>query len=180
MSPRPALMLAIVALGLAAGPVACGADDEAPGDTADAQAQSEPENGATATQTTPELTDTSVKPELERPTGVPPRRLVREDIVKGKGPAAKRGDTVLVHYVGVSFSNGTEFDASWDRGQPFPVTLGEGQVIAGWEKGLLGIRKGGRRELVIPPKLGHGAAGAPPDIGPNETLVFVIDALEIR
>jgi peptidylprolyl isomerase len=87
---------------------------------------------------------------------------------------------VIVNYVGVSFSTGEEFDASWDTGQPFPVQLGAGNVIEGWEKGLVGIREGGRRELIIPPEQAYGAKGAPPSIGPNETLVFVIDALAIQ
>ena len=117
---------------------------------------------------------------IEKPTGAPPRKLVKEDIVKGSGPGAKPGDTVVVNYVGVSFSTGEEFDASWDSGQTFPVQLGAGGVIEGWEKGLVGIKKGGRRELVIPPELGYGAQGSPPAIAPNETLVFVIDAVDIR
>ena len=93
-----------------------------------------------------------------------------EDIVKGKGKAAKKGDTVIVNYVGENFSNGKEFDASWDRGQPFPVTIGQTQVIEGWTRGLVGIRKGGRRMLTIPPELGYGPNGYPPAIPPNETL----------
>jgi peptidylprolyl isomerase len=103
-----------------------------------------------------------------------------EDIVKGKGPAAKRGSTVIVNYVGENFSNGKEFDASWDRGQPFPVTIGRTRVIKGWTRGLVGIRKGGRRMLTIPPELGYGPNGYPPAIPPNETLVFVVDALSVR
>ena len=158
---------------------ACGDDDdEGPAGGGSGQAAQEP--AETETETAPDLTDTSVKPVIEKPTGSPPRKLEIEDIVKGKGPGAKPGDTVVVHYVGVSFSNGEEFDASWDAGQPFPVQLGAGQVIPGWEKGLVGLRKGGRRELVIPPEQAYGAAGAPPSIGPNETLVFVIDALDIQ
>jgi len=80
----------------------------------------------------------------------------------------------------MNFSNGKEFDASWDGGQPFPVQLGQGMVIPGWDKGLIGIKKGGRRELIIPPELGYGAQGYPPDIPPNETLVFVVDAISIN
>jgi peptidylprolyl isomerase len=85
-----------------------------------------------------------------------------------------------VHYVGVNFSNGQEFDASWDAGAPFPVQLGTGGVIPGWERGLVGIKKGGRRKLTIPPELAYGAEGFPPSIPPNETLVFVIDAVSIE
>ena len=117
---------------------------------------------------------------IPKPSGSPPRKLEKEDIVKGKGPAAKPGDTLTVNYVGVAFSTGKEFDASWDRGQPFAVQLGAGQVIKGWDRGLVGMRKGGRRILTIPPELAYGAQGFPPAIGPNETLVFVVDLVEIR
>jgi peptidylprolyl isomerase len=174
-----ALLLLLAALGLAA----CGSDDDSGSGSADAtQEESSPPEDDTGTETEApaDLTDTSVKPVIDKPTGVPPRRLVKEDIVKGKGPGAKPGDTVIVDYVGVSFSTGEEFDASWDTGQPFPVQLGAGNVIEGWEKGLVGIKKGGRRELTIPPEQAYGPDGAPPAIGPNETLVFVIDALEIQ
>jgi peptidylprolyl isomerase len=101
-----------------------------------------------------------------------------EDIVKGKGRAAKQGDSLTVQYAGVTFSTGTEFDASWNRGEPFTFELG-GQVIPGWNQGLEGMRPGGRRKLTIPPQLAYGAQGQPPSIGPNETLVFVIDLVRI-
>ena len=116
---------------------------------------------------------------LVKPTGSPPRKLVTEDIVKGKGRAAKAGDSVTVQYVGVSFSTGEQFDASWDIGQPFNFPLGAGQVIPGWDKGIAGMRPGGRRVLTIPPELAYGAEGFPPDIAPNETLVFVVDLVSI-
>jgi peptidylprolyl isomerase len=125
-----------------------------------------------------DLKDTSTKPEIPRPTGSPPRRLVIEDIVKGKGRPSRKGDTLTVQYVGVSFSTGAQFDASWDRGQPFTTQI-PGQVIEGWNRGLLGMREGGRRKLTIPPDLAYGAQGQPPSIGPNETLVFVIDLVQI-
>jgi peptidylprolyl isomerase len=169
------LLAAVAALGLAA----CGGDDDS-ADSGSADTSQEESSADTQTETAPDLTDTSVKPVLDKPSGAPPRKLVKEDIVKGKGPGAKPGDTVVVHYVGVNFSTGEEFDASWDAGQPFPVQLGAGQVIEGWEKGLVGLKKGGRRKLTIPPEQAYGAQGAPPSIGPNETLVFVIDALEIQ
>jgi peptidylprolyl isomerase len=179
----PAL-LALLALVAVLGLAACGGDDDEAssggGDNQSAGGEDTSSGTADGTETTSDLTDTSVKPVIERPSGAPPRRLVKEDIVKGKGKPAKRGDTVVVNYVGVSFSTGDEFDASWDSGQTFPVALGASQVIQGWEKGLVGIRKGGRRKLVIPPELGYGAEGFPPAIAPNETLVFVIDAVDIR
>jgi peptidylprolyl isomerase len=178
---RVLTLIAVVALVSLA---ACGDDDDAgdSGGAADTSGQQD-----TATETTPSpadaeaaLKDTSKKPVIPKPTGSPPRKLVKEDLVVGKGPGAKAGDTVVVHYVGMNFSNGKEFDASWNTGQPFPVQLGQGMVIAGWDKGLIGIKKGGRRELIIPPELGYGAEGYPPDIPPNETLVFVVDAISIN
>jgi peptidylprolyl isomerase len=184
MPRRPPALLALLLLLAALGLAACGGDDDDSGSgSADVtrEESSPPEDDTgTETEAPADLTDTSVKPVIDKPTGVPPRRLVKEDIVKGKGPGAKPGDTVIVDYVGVSFSTGEEFDASWDTGQPFPVQLGAGNVIEGWEKGLVGIKKGGRRELTIPPEQAYGAGGAPPAIGPNETLVFVIDALDIQ
>ena len=173
-------VLALVAVVALVSLAACGDDDDGGGSVATSQ----PDTG-TATEPSPAeaqeaLKDTSTKPVIPKPTGSPPRRLVKEDIVKGTGPPAKTGDTLVVHYVGMNFSNGQEFDASWDTGSPFPLQLGAGQVIAGWDKGLIGIRKGGRRKLVIPPELGYGAQGYPPDIPPNETLVFVIDAVSIN
>jgi peptidylprolyl isomerase len=173
----------LIAVFLVTGPAACGGDDESEGSPPEAKT-SQPDTG-TATAPTPAeaqaaLKDTSRKPVLPKPTGSPPRRLVIDDVVKGKGPAAKKGDTVVVNYVGMNFSNGQEFDASWDRGQPFPVTIGRTQVIEGWTRGLVGIRKGGRRKLTIPPELGYGPNGYPPSIPPNETLVFVVDAVSVR
>ena len=97
----------------------------------------------------------------------------------GDGPAAQPGQTVTVHYVGVSALNGRQFDASWDRGEPFEFQLGAGSVIPGWEQGVAGMKVGGRRQLVIPPRLAYGPQGSPPSIGPNETLVFVIDLLAV-
>jgi peptidylprolyl isomerase len=176
------LALTLVAVVAVLALAACGDDDDSSGGGGDSAAQED-----TGTQTEPSpaeaeeaLKDTSTKPVIPKPTGSPPRKLVKEDIVKGKGPGAKKGDTLVVHYVGMNFSNGQEFDASWDAGSPFPLQLGAGQVIAGWDQGLVGIKKGGRRKLVIPPELGYGAQGFPPDIPPNETLVFVIDAVSIN
>jgi peptidylprolyl isomerase len=176
MRPLLTLLALLAALAL----VACGDDD----DSAEPAAKSD---GGTSTAEEPSpsaqreaLKDTSVKPVIPKPSGAPPRRLVKEDVVKGKGKPAKAGDTLVVNYVGVTFSTGSEFDASWDRGQPFPVQLGAGQVIEGWDRGLIGMRKGGRRILTIPPELGYGAEGYPPTIPPNETLVFVVDAVELQ
>jgi peptidylprolyl isomerase len=182
MPPRLVRLLAVLAAVASFGLAACGDDDDSGGSgSADsAPEETSSESSDTSTEPAPDLTDTSVKPVIDKPSGVPPRKLVKEDIVKGRGPGAKPGDTVVVNYVGVSFSTGEEFDSSWDTGQPYPVRLGEGKVIEGWEKGLVGIRRGGRRKLTIPPEQAYGAQGAPPSIAPNETLVFVIDALDIQ
>src|SRR4051812_7614378 len=121
-------------------------------------------------------TNTKKKPKIPKPSGKPPAKLTVVDIVKGSGASAQNGDTLTVDYAGDSWSTGKEFDASWNRGQPFPVTLGQGQVIQGWEQGLLGMKKGGRRLLVIPPELGYGSSGSGTKIKPDETLLFVVDA----
>jgi peptidylprolyl isomerase len=137
----------------------------------------EPEATSTpAAEATPEAT----KPEITVPKGKAPKKLVVKDLKEGTGAEARAGSNVTVQYVGTSFKNGRQFDASWDRGEPFPVQLGAGNVIPGWEKGLIGIKEGGRRKLTIPPELGYGAEGYPPDIPPNETLVFVVDAIDIQ
>lgn len=115
------------------------------------------------------------KPEIETPEGSPPEELIVKDIKKGSGKAADDGDSLKMQYVGLNWSNGVEFDASWQRGEAFPFELGAGNVIQGWDQGIKGMREGGRRLLVIPPDLGYGAAGSPPTIPPNETLVFVVD-----
>ena len=109
-----------------------------------------------------------------------PGALVVEDIVVGKGPEAKAGDDVSMQYVGVLYSDGTEFDASWERGQPFDFKLGAGEVIPGWDQGIVGMKVGGRREMIIPPDLAYGPAGQPPDIPPDATLVFVVDLLDVK
>jgi len=120
------------------------------------------------------------RPEIEFPEGEPPTSLVIEDEIVGEGQEAAAGHTVTAHYVGVAFSSGEEFDASWNRGEPLKFRLGVGQVIAGWDQGIAGMRVGGRRRLVIPPEMGYGARGAGGAIGPNETLIFVVDLVDAR
>jgi peptidylprolyl isomerase len=133
---------------------------------------------ASSVPTTPTNPALARKPVIPKPTGRAPAKLVVQDLVKGTGPAAKAGDSVAVQYVGVSFKTGKQFDASWDHGgQPFTFQLGSGMVIPGWDQGLVGMQVGGRRKLTIPSDLAYGPSGSPPAIGPNETLVFVIDLL---
>jgi FKBP-type peptidyl-prolyl cis-trans isomerase FkpA len=108
-----------------------------------------------------------------------PSGLRYEDLAVGQGAEASAGKTVSVHYTGW-LPNGEKFDSSRDRDQPFGFTLGAGQVIAGWDEGVAGMRVGGRRKLVIPPDLGYGTAGAPPDIPPGATLVFDVELLNVR
>lgn len=123
--------------------------------------------------------DTFERPVIDIPAGEPPADLVIEDLVVGDGSEATAGMQVNVDYVGASWSTGKEFDASWSRGQVLSFALGASQVIQGWDDGVQGMRVGGRRRLTIPPAMGYGAAGAGGVIGPNETLVFVVDLRSI-
>ena len=124
----------------------------------------------------PELT----KPEIDFPEGQPPADLEISDLTTGDGPEAVPGSTVRTHYVGVAFSTGEEFDASWNRGEPLEFPLGRGMVIAGWDRGIAGMRVGGRRKLVIPPHLAYGDRGAGGVIKPGETLIFVVELVDVR
>ena len=119
------------------------------------------------------------EPTVPPVTGKPPTTLVVKDIKKGTGAAAKAGQNLTVNYVGISCSTGKAFDASYPRKQPFSFTLGQGQVIQGWDKGLVGMKVGGRRELVIPAAMGYGASGSG-SIKPNETLIFVVDLVSAK
>jgi peptidylprolyl isomerase len=115
------------------------------------------------------------KPEVDFPGGEPPKDLEIKDIWEGNGKVASAGDTVQVHYVGVAFSSGEEFDSSWNRGEPLEFQLGVGRVISGWDQGVQGMKVGGRRQLVIPSHLAYGDRGAAGVIKPGETLIFVCD-----
>ena len=115
------------------------------------------------------------KPEIAFPGAEPPADLVITDLEVGEGAEAKAGSEVTVHYVGVAFSTGEEFDASWNRGEPLEFRLGVGQVISGWDQGVQGMKVGGRRQLVIPAHLAYGDRGAAGAIKPGETLIFVCD-----
>jgi peptidylprolyl isomerase len=132
-----------------------------------------------AAEATSESSAPKAKPKVTVPTGAPPKKLEVKELEEGSGAEAKSGDEVTVQYVGVNYKNGKEFDSSWSRNEPFSFTLGAGEVIPGWDQGVEGMKVGGRRELIIPPELAYGETGAPPAIGPNETLVFVIDLLKV-
>jgi len=121
----------------------------------------------------------NTKPEVVIPQTPAPSGLVTEDITVGSGQEAINGKTVSVHYVGVAWSTGKQFDASWDRNEPFDFGLGAGQVISGWDKGVAGMKVGGRRKLTIPPDMGYGSQGAGGVIKGGETLVFVVDLLNV-
>jgi len=122
----------------------------------------------------------SDKPQVQvSSSDAPPTELVTEDLVEGTGPEAVAGDNVEVHYVGVAWSTNRQFDASWDRGKTFRFPLGGGKVIAGWDRGVAGMKVGGRRKITIPPDLGYGDAGAGGAIKGGETLVFVVDLLGV-
>ncbi|UUY03337.1 FKBP-type peptidyl-prolyl cis-trans isomerase [Svornostia abyssi] len=190
MSRLLALLLALTALTF--GLAACGDDDES----------TSGDSGATATETTPAASPTTAattettaakggdddtgvvvtgaenldeKPQIEITAETQADKLIKKDLVVGDGKTAKEGDTVSVQYVGVGFNSEEEFDASWNRGEPFAFTLGAGEVIPGWDEGVAGMKEGGRRLLVIPGDKAYGAQGSPPAIGPDETLAFVVD-----
>jgi peptidylprolyl isomerase len=120
------------------------------------------------------------RPQIDKPDGDIPFELGIEDLVVGDGDEATKGSKVTVHYVGVAFRSGEEFDASWNRSQPFEFALGKGQVIPGWDAGVEGMKVGGRRKLTIPSAMGYGARGAGSAIAPHEPLVFVVDLLAVR
>jgi FKBP-type peptidyl-prolyl cis-trans isomerase len=137
---------------------------------------------ATATVTTPSSGPLSKEPVITVPSGPAPTKLVEHDLIVGTGATATDGSEVSVNYVGALYSNGKTFDASWtdEPGKAFgPFELGAGAVIPGWDQGLIGMKVGGRRELIIPPSLGYGKAGSPPKIPGNATLIFIVDLLAV-
>jgi peptidylprolyl isomerase len=182
---RAKLLSLTLALMLAAAVGACGGDDSSDSESAatpsptDTAAPPAPQGGNVDAIVKGVTKNTKKKPQVVKPAGDPPSSLVTKDIVKGTGPKAKAGDKLTMQYVGVSWSTGEEFDASWDRGQAFPFQLGAQMVIPGWDQGMVGMRQGGRRLLVIPPDLGYGPQGSGP-IAPNETLVFLVDLQKLN
>jgi len=165
----PILLLCAALALLVAG---CGGDDDSStGSTGSSTSSAESGDGAVVGKT---------KPKVTVPKGAPPKQLEIEEIEEGTGAEAKAGDEVTVQYVGVGYDSEKEFDSSWSRSEPFAFALGAGQVIPGWDQGVEGMKVGGRRELIIPPELAYGETGSPPAIGPNETLIFVIDLLAVE
>lgn len=137
--------------------------------------------GATGpTIVTPKTGDLSAEPTITVPSGPAPTTLIIRDLITGTGAEAKNGDTVTVNYVGALYKNGKVFDASWNRKQTFPFTLGVGEVIQGWDKGVAGMRVGGRRELIVPSSLGYGKTGSGSTIPPNSALIFIVDLLAVK
>ncbi len=134
--------------------------------------------GDPSVPTTPTSGPLATKPTVEAGKGPAPTKLETKDLVVGTGAEAKAGSTVYVNYVGVLWKTGKEFDSSWKRNEPFQFTLGAGQVIKGWDKGVVGMKVGGRRELRIPSEEAYKKAGSPPSIPPNEALIFVVDLLK--
>ncbi len=131
----------------------------------------------TASVKTPTSGPLSKEPKVTPPSGPPPAKLETKDLIVGTGAEAKSSDAITVNYVGVLYKGGKKFNASWETGKPFPFTLGKGEVIKGWDQGIVGMKVGGRRELIIPASLAYGAGGRPPSIPKNEALVFVVDLL---
>jgi peptidylprolyl isomerase len=182
-APRAPLTLAAVATAalLAGCGSSGGSSSITVGNESPAPASLTQVNGtSTATSTaatTPTSGPLSTQPKVALSKGPAPTKLVTKDLIVGTGSEAKAGQSVTVNYVGVLYHGGKEFDASWKRNAPFTFELGAGKVITGWDKGVVGMKVGGRRELIIPSELAYGAQGSPPDIPPNAPLVFIVDLL---
>ncbi|MDX6601993.1 MAG: hypothetical protein QOF13_1195 [Solirubrobacterales bacterium] len=171
----PALILALC-LALAIAVAGCGGSSSDSSSSSSESSAPTESTGSTESSSTTEKT----KPKVTVPKGVSPKSFATRELEEGTGATAKSGDTVTVQYVGVGYDSEEEFDSSWSRNEPFPFTLGAGEVIKGWDQGVEGMKVGGRRELLIPGNLAYGPAGSPPTIGPNETLIFVIDLLAVE
>ena len=174
-------ILPMFAIAVALAGAGCGDDDKEQEASATPTAtQTAAEPAALTADTLPEISDDlTSEPEVPQIDAEPPTELVVKDIVKGKGKKAKPGDLLSVQYTGYALSNGQKFDASWDRGEPLKFPVGAGQVIPGWDQGIPGMRVGGRRVLAIPGDLAYGPNGSPPVIGPDETLIFVVDLKKV-
>jgi peptidylprolyl isomerase len=162
----------------------CGSDDDSSTSSSESTATSTESSSQSSPEPSGGAEESSggkkTKPEVTVPSGAPSKKLEIEEIEEGTGATAKAGDEVTVQYVGVGYDSEEEFDSSWSRNEPFTFGLGAGQVIPGWDQGIEGMKVGGRRELIIPSSLAYGPAGSPPVIGPNETLIFVVDLLAVK
>ena len=190
---RPAILLLLVAAAAALGIAGCGGTEPSGADKATELALEQEKNPPKIEDTTTEKSVTAVKvtpssgeadidkkPVIPKQTGDDPTKLIVQDLIVGTGKEAKDGDTVDVRYVGVLRKDGKEFDSSWKRADNnFSFTLGGGQVIQGWDEGVVGMKEGGRRRLIIPPDLAYGDAGSPPTIPANAALVFVVDLKKV-
>jgi FKBP-type peptidyl-prolyl cis-trans isomerase len=164
-----------------------GKKESASADESTGSAESAAKTGSSGTSPTeasspgegPRLSN-KTEPKVSVPEGAPPKKLVVREIEKGDGAVAKNGDEVGIQYVGVIYKTGKQFDSSWQRNELFTFTLGDESTVPGFEEGIEGMRVGGRRKLIIPPKLGYGSSGVPPKVPPGATLVFVVDLLEVR
>jgi peptidylprolyl isomerase len=175
----PALILALsVALAIAVAGCGGGSDSSTESSSASTEASRSTEESSGSKESS--AGDKKTKPKVTVPKGISPKSFATKELEEGTGATAKKGDEVTVQYVGVGYDSEEEFDSSWSRNEPFSFTLGAGEVIKGWEQGVEGMKVGGRRELLIPGNLAYGAAGSPPSIGPNETLIFVIDLLSVN
>lgn len=190
-NPKRTCMLALAALAAAGAIAGCGSSsneiavgNENPNATKEAAKLEASESKTSTSATTaaagvqtPTSGPLSKEPTVKPPSGPAPSTLVTKELIKGTGAEAKAGESVTVNYVGVLYKNGKVFNASWESGKPFTFVLGRGQVIPGWDKGVAGMRVGGRRELIIPASEAYGSRGSPPTIPPNSPLVFVVDLL---
>jgi peptidylprolyl isomerase len=170
------VILACAALAVAG----CGSSsDSSSSESTSSESRAPTSTESNAPKSSPKAKKTA--PKVTVPKGAPPKELEIKEIEEGTGAEAKAGDEISVQYTGVGYESGEEFDSSWSRGaEPFVFSLGAGQVIPGWDQGVEGMKVGGRRELIIPPELAYGKAGSPPAIGPNETLIFVIDLVAVK
>jgi FKBP-type peptidyl-prolyl cis-trans isomerase len=180
LSPVARGGLSLATLGAAALIAGCGSSgsstiavgNESPSANAAVEKTKEPTTG-----TTPTSGPLATEPTITPPKGPAPTKLVTKEIVTGTGAEAKAGESVTVNYVGALYSSGKVFNASWETKEPFTFTLGQGQVIKGWDQGVVGMHVGGRRELLIPAELAYGKPGRPPKIPPNSPLIFIVDLL---
>lgn len=176
------LIILALCAALATATVGCGGSSDSstgssePTESGATTGSTEASKGSTESTTAGKKT----KPTVTVPKGISPKKFAIKEIEEGTGATAKAGDEVTVQYVGVGYDSEEEFDSSWSRNEPFSFTLGAGEVIKGWDKGVEGMKVGGRRELLIPGNLAYGPEGSPPKIGPNETLIFTIDLLAVQ